>query len=608
LLLTLTQKKLKYLITILPLIVLVFVSNYDAFAQEIDIECPKNEVVVVRTTNPNPVCVDKSTAERWVGLKIAEIVGEQIEEKPEELVQEIEESFEETIRELDKPYIPSDLSRAQSYLVTISGGELTKPVTFQTFARVDPGDKSHYIASFHDLGLETFFTLESIPSKEKTEFYNLVAKTINPGKKPELFDVGIDVLAGDNSVIITANYPKCRITNYAPFTQDTVLFYQYSTNLNPLETALAYSESTDVILEEIRDRTILYCSGLNLQVSDDEEQKIIQTELLPLTPSKDDSIQGYVVHFSGTDFDGLYTVETFSAFSPSIDFIQTPFDVITRPGFAFGSSPQFFLQSLPSKDKDELYRYFSKWINPGKPPEFVNVSIDLVTGDGTILQRWNYIDCSLFDYTINLMESFLRFTYTGEKAPEIRDRSDFSCHGVNLEIGGDVALDKFPLKDAKYLDERSISPKIPKSTERAQSFEVTAFGGEFTKIHVSDKLQKFEPIRKDRGPLTPLTHEKQYDFGFVIESLPQKEKIPFYEFISRYINPGKTPEPFDVFIDTINGDGTILHRLQYTNCDGVDFWWYLQQASFFYQFSQKAQDEIRERYILYCEGYAIDFP
>ena len=31
-----------------------------------------------------------------------------------------------------------------------------------------------------------------------------------------LFDVNIDVLAGDNSVIVTVNYPKCEITNYAP--------------------------------------------------------------------------------------------------------------------------------------------------------------------------------------------------------------------------------------------------------------------------------------------------------------------------------------------------------------------------------------------------------
>jgi len=210
---------------------------------------------------------------------------------------------------------------------------------------------------------------------------------------------------------------------------------------------------------------------------------------------------------------------------------------------------------------------------------------------------------------VRLMDSLLRFSYTGEQSPEIIDKSEFTCNGMNLEIGGDKPLAKFPIKGPKSLEEESIIfPTIPEPTERAQSFEISVFGGELTLIYTSDRLQKFEPLRRDRGPLTPASHSKQFDFGFVLESLPEKEKAPFYKFISRYINPGKTPEPFDVNIDTITGDGTTLHRLQYVNCDGVDFWWYLQQGTWFYQFSQKKQDEIRERYIFYCEGIRIDFP
>jgi len=217
----------KILLTIIPLIAFVFlINNYDVSAQEIDFECPKNEVVVVRTTNPNPICVDESTAHRWVSLGLAEIIGETQEKETteEEIVPEIEESPEEIIPELQYPSIPNDLSRAQSNLLTISGGELTEPITFQTFSKVEPGDQPHYISSFYELGFDTYFSLESNPSTDKIEFYKLVAKTINPGKAPELFDVSIDVLAGDNSVILTVNYPKCRITNYTPYSQDFVLF------------------------------------------------------------------------------------------------------------------------------------------------------------------------------------------------------------------------------------------------------------------------------------------------------------------------------------------------------------------------------------------------
>jgi hypothetical protein len=36
--------------------------------------------------------------------------------------------------------------------------------------------------------------------------------------------------------------------------------------------------------------------------------------------------------------------------------------------------------------------------------------------------------------------------------------------------------------------------------------------------------------------------------------------------------------------------------------------WYLQQGSWYYQFSEAEAGEIRERYIFYCEGFGLDFP
>jgi len=589
------HEKIKLLYVIFPLILLIFLTNgNDVSAQEIDLDCPKNEVVVVRTTNPNPICISDITAQRWVSLELAEIIDQSEETKIiQETLPETDEPSEDIIPEIQHPFVPDDFSRAQNYLVTVSGGDLTGPIIFQTFSKIEPGEQQKYITSFSDLGFDTYFSLESIPSMDKIEFYNLVAKTINPGKPPALFDVSIDVLAGDNSVIITITYPKCRITEYTPYSQEFVLFYQYS----------------DAQREEIRDRTVLYCSGLKMQVYDEKNQKTIPTELLPFIPTDNDSVQGYVAHFSGPNFDGLYTVETFSNFSPSVNFIVTPYDTITVPGSSLDSKPQFFLESLPSKDKEQLYRYFAMYANPGRAPFPVNISIDVITGDGTIFQRWNYRDCSFYDYTTRLEDSLLKFQYAKVQAPEIRDKSEFTCNGMNLEITGDKPLTKSPLSSFNTIDDETSSfPKIPDPSERAQSFEISVFGGQLTQTYTSDKLQKFEPIRRGTGPLTPLSSAKQYDFGFVIESLPLKEKASFYKFMSHYINPGKPPEPFDVNVDTINGDGTILHRLQYVNCDGVDFWWYLQDANWFYQFSQKEQDEIRERYIFYCEGFRIEFP
>jgi len=272
------------------------------------------------------------------------------------------------------------------------------------------------------------------------------------------------------------------------------------------------------------------------------------------------------------------------------------------------TSPQFFLESIPSKDKDILYKEWAKSINPGQTPELFDVSIDMVTGDGTILQRWNYVDCELFDYRLRLEDSFLRFPFAGEQAPEIRDKSDIACNGLNLEVPRDGELAKYPIIAHPVLPEEFDTNSILDDNSTAQDFTVIISGGELENIHIDKGFQKFETITRDRGPLTPLHHAKQYDYGFILESLPNKDRINAYKFLSKYINPGKEPEPFDVKIDTITGDGTTLHTLKYTNCEAVDFAWYLQDYNFIYQFSQKQLQEIREKYVFYCEGFGIDFP
>jgi len=594
---------------------MTFASSY-AYAIDYDLECPENKIVVVRTTNPNPVCVYDTTAERWVGLGIAEFIDntsindEEIlhEEKtaddiPEEKIidnisddltlPEILGSFAEAISDFHYDNIPDELSRAQSYLVTFSNGDFTEPLTIQTFSKVDPGDGSHILTSFQESGFDTYFSLASTPSVDKIEFYNLVAKSINPGKFPELFDVTTDVLAGDNSVLLSINYSKCEVTAYLPYTQDFLLFYQFSNMLG----------------SEIRDKTTIYCNGIDLEVYNEENKKIISDEQLPYIPSSDESIKGYLVHFSGSDFDGLQTIETFSDFSPSINFIESPYDIITIPGNPLDSTPQFFLESLPSVDKLELYRYYAMYVNPGIPPEPVDVSIDLITGNGTILQRWNYNDCSFYDYSSFLEDSFLKFSYTEKPGPEIRDKSEFICAGYNIEIPEDKPISKFPITDSKNNEHKSdISPTTPNLEDRANSFRISAYDGEFTQIYSSENLQKYESIRKDRGPYTPLNHAKQFDYGFTVESLPEKNKALFYEFISRYVNPGKAPEPFDVSLDLLTGAGNVLYEIQYVNCGAVDFLWYLQQGAWVFQFSEAEDGEIREKYIFYCEGYGIDFP
>jgi len=193
-------------------------------------------------------------------------------------------------------------------------------------------------------------------------------------------------------------------------------------------------------------------------------------------------------------------------------------------------------------------------------------------------------------------------------SPQIRDKSDIACNGLNLEVPRDNELEKYPIIAHAALPEEFGTNSILDYNSTAQAFTAIISGGELENIYIEEGFQKFETIRRDSGEFTPLHYAKQYDFGFILESLPNKDRINAYKFLSKYINPGKAPEPFDVKIDTTTGDGTTLHTLKYTNCEAVDFAWYLQDYNFIYQFSQKEQQEIREKFVFYCEGFGIDFP
>ncbi len=397
------------------------------------------------------------------------------------------------------------------------------------------------------------------------------------------FDVQVDILNGVDVPIITASYSKCRITEYLPYIQDFILFYTFS----------------ELAEEEIRDRTGFKCNGINIIVN--ESNNKVNRELTD--PANENRVTSYVAHFSGPDIEGLYSIGTFFNFIPTDNIIRTPYDIVTKDRTnPVGEKPKFNLESLPSSDKKQLYELYAMYVNPGKEVDPFDVSVDLILGDGTILQRWNYVKCDLTDYILKVEESKLRYPATKQPKSEIRDQSQFSCSGFNLETGFD--LPQTPIRTAETMQEIPISTQTPNDEDRAQAFIISIFGGEFTQIHTGENLYKFEGLRRDRGDGTPANYQ-QYDFGFKIETLPSSDKKQLYEFLARYANPGKDPEPFDVAIDTVLGNGDILHRLHYTKCEAVDFDWYLQDATWLYQFNGKQQEEIRERYTMYCVGFKM---
>ncbi|MFZ8937785.1 MAG: hypothetical protein ACO2Y5_05995 [Nitrosopumilaceae archaeon] len=524
-----------------------------------------------------------------------------VDETAAEALEDPRSLFFESAREIapsiispfSKHVVPED-DRASGYIVRISGGEFTDTQTFDTFGRFEPGQDPIFINSLRSQGLSAYFMLESLPSKDKPAFYDLISKYYNPGKTPEPFDVEIDGLSGDGSTIVTFNYNRCQLEDYFPYLQNFTFLYPLSNEVGA----------------EIRDRAIFACQGLQVEVRPDKEQ--INMSSLRVIPEDADRAKKFVVHFYNGEIEKIFST-TFPKFAPSIDSLETPFVTITIAGNPVEGSPQFFLESVPSYDKRIFYEFLSRYVNPTKIPEPFDVSVDVILGDNTILQRWSYSDCELVNYQMRMDDSMLYYPYSNQMGGEIKDKTDFSCAGNDVMVQGIHQIDDYPIKDVR--DSIAASEELdalyaqgtPLEKDRAMSYRIHAFNGELEVTRTTETIPKFVGLVQNRGPLTPLHHDKQYDVGFYMESLPDKNKIELYNFISEYVNPGKQPEPIDVDVEILTGDGRVLETLQYRSCEAIDFDWYSQERMFTFQITNQIDKEIREKATFYCDGYTIYF-
>jgi len=148
------------------------------------------------------------------------------------------------------PIIPTSKERAMSYRVQFQGTEI-KTQTFYTFSNFAPiaGISLNPQPSYQLSGQQPMFALWSLPSKDKQPFYNLVGMYVNPGIKPNPFDVKVDILTGDNTTLQTWIFQKCTITSYIPFLNQNVIQYKFHMKWQA----------------EIQDISTFACSGLNLK-------------------------------------------------------------------------------------------------------------------------------------------------------------------------------------------------------------------------------------------------------------------------------------------------------------------------------------------------------
>ena len=151
------------------------------------------------------------------------------------------------------------------------------------------------------------------------------------------------------------------------------------------------------------------------------------------TPLSDaERAQSIVVRFSNGP---LPTERPFTTFS-SFQSVSPRDDILHQSVYVFGDKPQFILESLPSKDKVDLYRaidqvYFSK-----SDPTITrfDVSIDILAGDGSLIQTWQYKKCHVFGYGTFFLDITNFYPFSGQEGGEFRDKIVVECSGVRLQV------------------------------------------------------------------------------------------------------------------------------------------------------------------------------
>jgi len=96
-------------------------------------------------------------------------------------------------------------------------------------------------------------------------------------------------------------------------------------------------------------------------------------------------------------------------------------------------NPTFLLESLPSADKKQFYKFISDWMNMGDLLNEFSVDVDVLDGRGDTIQTWSFTKCDITSYGTYLQDITNFYQFSGKPSSEIRDRTTFSCVGVSLK-------------------------------------------------------------------------------------------------------------------------------------------------------------------------------
>ena len=150
--------------------------------------------------------------------------------------------------------------------------------------------------------------------------------------------------------------------------------------------------------------------------------------------SDDEREQSFVVHFSDGLIEKPFIIDTFVKFEATSSQTSADEFLATFPIYIFKDEPEFLLESLPSVDKQDMYRGIDRWMRDSAAVTPFDVDIDVLSGNGQIIQTWAYKDCEPTAYGTFLQDFIFYYQFVDQEKSEIRERVTFTCAGVHLEV------------------------------------------------------------------------------------------------------------------------------------------------------------------------------
>lgn len=132
---------------------------------------------------------------------------------------------------------------------------------------------------------------------------------------------------------------------------------------------------------------------------------------------------------------------------------ERTYDSFSRIGFVSGEG-NFLLESVPSLDKKDFYEFLKESLDNNNQFNEVemDVSIDIYSGNGKLIETLEYNKCTLEEYFVHSVDSLGKIQFIeGKDSIEIREVTKLGCKSFSIN------LDKFGTE----LNEEIIVEKEP---------------------------------------------------------------------------------------------------------------------------------------------------